>query len=259
MYFIVFFSVLIFVSLMYIIYLFVKKLPMMRVAIPESSGETRDKKKKNELIKMRVERSVNSRLFNLNKKVFLPAGQVMRDGFRRLAGKLTAVERRFQEKQKRARYAIDPNVLTESLVEAKEFFKKEEYDRAEKKLIEIIGIDNKFTDAYELLGQVYLEQKEFALAEETFRFLVKFASEDASAIAYLGEVLEEIGKKEEALECYEKAVSLSPKNPKYLDFLISLALDLEQKDKAREFLKKLKEVNEDNRKIEEFEGRLDLL
>lgn len=243
-------------ALIYIIFIFFSKLPLMRMVAPETSSAVRDKKKKNEIIKSRVERVGSDYVSKVKKNIFLPIGKVIQNSFRRLAGKLIIVERRFQERQKRVAHITNPEVLAESLLEAQAFIDADELDRAEKKLIEVIGIDNKFTDAYEMLGKVYLERRDLELAEETFRFLVKMAKGDASAITYLGEVLEEQGKKSDALIEYEKAVELSPKNPKYLDLMILIALDLKDEEKAKNGIDKLKEVNAENKKIEIFEERL---
>jgi Flp pilus assembly protein TadD len=257
MYFIIVFGILMLISFLYIARLFVIRLPQMRMSVPETSVQNRDKKKKNELIRQRVERTSNAYIARIKNSIITPVGGTIQDGFRRLAGKLTAVERRFQEKKKRAQHVSNPEILAESLIEAEVLFRNEEYEKAEKKLIEIIGIDNKFTDAYELLGRVYLEKKDLDLAEETFRFLVKMSKADASVNAYLGEVLEVQGKMQEAMAQYRKAVELSPRNPKYLDFVISIALDLEELEIAKEFLATLKEVNPENKKIELFEERLE--
>lgn len=214
------------------------------------------KKTKQDILRKRVEKAGNSAFKKIHSSVLKPGGKFVQDGFRRFAGRLTALERRMQEKKKRQEHSVNPEALGEQIKEAKRFLDERKFDLAEKKLISIIGIDSRSVAAYELLGKLYIEQRNYELAEETLRFLVKLAPEDASVNAYLGEVLEVQGKLQEAFEQYKKAINLSSKNPKYLDFYISSAIKLEKIEEGREGLAKLRAVNPENSKIEQFEEAL---
>ena len=133
---------------------------------------------------------------------------------------------------------------------------EEEFDKAEKKYIEVISYDPKFVPAYEYLGRLYLRRKDYDLARETFSFLVKLSPKDASVTASLGEVEDALGNLELAFEYYKKASSLSPKNPKYLDFFIESAIETGNKYEANLALDRLREVNPDNNKIDDFEEQI---
>lgn len=247
------FGILFLLSLAGIVALFIKKLPQMKLLNTDSLNALSSNKKKQDIMLRRMERASSTAFNKLNSKVISPGVAIFQDGFRRFAGRLTALERRMQEKKKRQEHIINPEALSEQIAEAKRFLDERKFDLAEKKLISIIGIDSRSISAYELLGKLYIEQRNYELAEETLRFLIKLAPDDASVNAYLGEVLEIQGKLQEAFEQYKKATNISQKNPKYLDFYISSAIKLDKTDEAREGLSKLRAVNPENSKIEQFE------
>ncbi len=248
------------VSIGVILWLVIKKLPQLRVVNPDTSTESRDRRKKNEILKRRIERKGEKYAGMLSKNAITPMGKALQNAVRTVAGKLTAVERSYQDKKRIAgRSMTDPTLIQEFLEEAEQFLKEEKYHRAEKRLIDIIGLDQKNGPAYELLGRLYLAKQEYTLAEETLRFLVKIEKKDASAHAYLGEALIALNRPEDAFPYFGKAITLSPKNPKYLDFYITTAISLKKKHDATTALDRLKEVNPDNNKIEEFEKQIEAL
>ncbi len=243
-----------------IIWLVWKKLPQLRVVNPDTSRESRARRKKNEILRNRIERTGGKVARSINTRAVNPTLKSMQNIIRTVAGKLTAVERSYKEKQKIAgRSMTDPSVIQEFIDEAELYLKNEEFERAEKKLIDIIGLDQKNAHAYELLGRLYLQRRDIQLAEETFRFLTKLAKNDASAHAYLGEVLSDQGKDTEAYTYFERAMKLSPKNPKYLDFYIDSAIRQMKKHEAIVALERLRQVNPDNKKIEGFEKEIEAL
>src|SRR4051812_12920351 len=87
------------VSLGAIIWLSVRKLPQIRVVDPGSSKEAKSKELKYNILKKRLER-IGSEHAESMKRQLNPLGQKIQDTFRRAAGKLTAIERRYAERQK---------------------------------------------------------------------------------------------------------------------------------------------------------------
>jgi len=175
------------------------------------------------------------------------------------------------------------------LKQAEELIDKEEYEEAEKKYIEIISSDPKNVEAYRGLGNLYFLQDNYEDAKQTFEHILKINKEDDLAYAKLGAIAVESGDLKDAkdsllksikiqnkaihyfelaevcykLEEYEDAIKnldnaleIEPNNPKYLDFLITVSIAVKDKERSNAALSKLKEVNPDNKKIEEFDAEI---
>ncbi len=234
-----------------------RKLPQVRMIDPSTDKDSISRKKKYDIMKGRVERAGGRQIDQFNKSVLRPVSIGFQNFVRRMAGKLTAVERKYQAKQKETRTSrYTKEELEKMVTDADVLVSEEEFDKAEKKYIEVISYDPKFVPAYEYLGRLYLRRKDYDLARETFSFLVKLSPKDASVTASLGEVEDALGNLELAFEYYKKASSLSPKNPKYLDFFIESAIETGNKYEANLALDRLREVNPDNNKIDDFEEQI---
>lgn len=230
----------------------------LRLLDPSSIPVSADKKKKQELIRQRIERTGRKYASKAQKDVIRPLGGGIQTLFRIIAGKLTAAERKYQQqKHQQAAQEGDLRVIDTLLDEAQKFMDEEVWDLAEKKLIQIISLDAHNKDAYELLGRVYLLNKDYESAKETFEFLNKLSPDNPSVIASLGEVAEKLGDVKGSALYFEKAVELSPKNPKYLDFYLEAVIDVGDVHTAMNVLDRLIDVNPDNKKIPEFESKID--
>ena len=148
-------------------------------------------------------------------------------GFGRLGGKLTAIERRYFERQRGGGTGIiDAAALRQMIDEARTEIAAGRYDIAEQKLIAVVSHDPKHVEAYEALGRMYLSQGQFAEAKEAFEFLAKLSPKDPSVMIALREVHEALGDAREAYDYYLKGRLASPNNPKYLDFFIQSAIEV---------------------------------
>ncbi|MCR4312161.1 MAG: tetratricopeptide repeat protein [Candidatus Uhrbacteria bacterium] len=231
-----------------------RKLPQVRVVDPSSSREGKVKERKRAILEDRLTRQTQQH-YETAKRVAAPAVQGLRDAFRRIAGKLTAIERRYQEQQRKGtKRVIDPTELRRMVDEAKTMIVDGRYDPAEKLLIQVLSIDPKYADAYEAIARIYIATKNFENARESLQYLVRLSPKDPSVLASLGELAELEGKAVEALDYYRKAKELSPNNPKYLDFFITAAADAGDVLEASRALDHLREVNPDNQKIVDFEA-----
>lgn len=249
--------ILLVVSLGVIVVLGIRKLPQIRVVDPSSSKEAKSKELKYAILKKRLERIGSERTENLRRQLS-PIAQKAQDAFRRMAGKLTALERSYAERQKGGiEKAHDPEILRQLVREAEKMMEEERYDIAEKKLIEVVSHDPKNVTAYEHLGRLYFKNKDYTAARETFSFLLRLSPRDASVNASLGEVAEAEGKASDALRYYKEALDISPHNPKYLDFYIDTAIMNGDVHESMNALEHLREVNPENQKITEFEERIE--
>lgn len=243
-----------------VVWLGVKKLPELRVVDPSSSKEAKAKELKHSILRKRLERIGGERAAALQRNVLGPMGTGLQNAVRRVAGKLTAIERKYAERQKGGGEKLhNPEVLRALVREAEELMNEERYEAAEKKLIEVVSHDPKNIPAYEHLGHLYLMTKDYAGARETFQFLTRLSPKDASVLASLGEVADAEGRHEDACGFYKQAVDISPKNPKYIDFYISAVIGSGDVHEATTALEHLREANPENQKIPEFEAMIEEL
>lgn len=244
-------------ALLSLAWLLWRKWHHLKIIDPATAPVAHTQSLKYKIFQERVERASDKQLKRVQESVVKPIGQGMQNFVRRVAGKLTAVERQYQERQQQeGNHEFDKEMLKLMLEEARKFSEEESWDQAEKKLIEVISHDAKNVEAYEQLGRLYLHKKDYDLALQTFEFLHKLSPEDPSVIASIGEVQTKLGQKEQAYKNFQQAAELSPKNPKYLDFLISAALELGDRHEAQIALDRLREVNPENQKITTFTDRL---
>jgi tetratricopeptide (TPR) repeat protein len=234
--------------------LLVRKAPSVLVIDPSASKDARAKELKRDILKKRLERATAVPLGSARDVVVAPFA-LMQKAVRSAAGQLRALEDSYTKLQKGGK-PVNDDAVRQLFDEASAAYRSGKTDDAEKKLIELISLNPKYADAYELLGRVYIDSKDYGLARETFLHVLKLSPKNASVYASLGEVAELEEKNEAAYEAYKKALSLSPNNPKYLDFFISAAITANEFDEAKESLERLKEVNPENKKIAEFSAIL---
>lgn len=83
---------------------------------------------------------------------------------------------------------------------------------AEDKLIEAIKIDLNCATAYSILGDIYLDRKRTAEAEETYRAAIRHDNKEASAHFGLALILEEKGRFNDAVAELLLAIKVDGKN-----------------------------------------------
>jgi predicted Zn-dependent protease len=245
---------LILVPLGFLVWLAFRKIPKVLVIDPSSSKDAKAKELKQEILRKRFARASAAPLASAW-ELFSAPFRFLQDAVRGAAGKLKALEHSYAQMQKKGK-PVDEEAMRQLFEQAETAFRAGKTDEAEKKLIELISVQPKRAEAFELLGRVYMETKDYTLARETLLHVLKLSPKDASVYASLGEVAELEGKHEAAYDAFKKAKELSPNNPKYLDFFIQAALETGDTGGAKEALKRLKEVNPENKKIAEFSAIL---
>jgi len=179
---------------------------------------------------------------------------------RRAVQRLYKMEQYYQKLKRTAsegQHAYSADVATTLIAEAEGFERQGEYIPAEKIYIDIISHNPKSIDAYEGLGNLYIKSGQLEQARETLKFTLRLAPDDASVNVSLAELEIAQGNHKTALEYLRKAVDKRSKNPKYLDFYIEAALESGSLKDARKGIKALKQVNAENKKLEEFERRFE--
>jgi Flp pilus assembly protein TadD len=175
--------------------------------------------------------------------------------------KAEALERyykRLQKENKEGR-AGSTEMREHLFEEAKSYIEKEAYNGAEQRLIELLSLDPKNAKVYEVLGNVYVKTKQYEQAKQTFEYASALRPDDASVLTSLGELAMRDGQIKEAVDFFGRAVDLKPGNPKYLDYLIDAAILSGDRKNAKKGLALLKKANPDNKKIDEFEARVNEL
>lgn len=231
-------------------FLLVRKYATLRMLDPDTSRTIREKKLRNRIMEDRMQRSVQMHIARMAHMLLIP-WRVLRDAFRRAAGKLVAIERRYH--RERARDAqVSSEELQSMLADAERALRDERFQVAEERLVELVSVAPKFAQAYEVLSRVYSAKKEWKEAVESLVCYVKLTPKDAEGRFLLGSLYEETHESEKAFAEYGAALEKAPNNPKYLDAYISLALEMEKRVDATRALKMLREVNPENAKIADF-------
>jgi tetratricopeptide (TPR) repeat protein len=235
----------------------IKKIPQLRIIDVTSIPKERVRQVKEQLILQKFNRKGGAKLRSVGKSTATAMRGISKVG-RRAVQRLYKMEEYYQKLKHTAsegQHAYSNETIYKLLAEAETLVKAEEYIPAEKLYIDIISHNPKSVDAYEGLGNLYIDSKQHEQARETLRFALKLAPMDASVNVSLGELEMAEGNAKVALGHFKKAIEKRTKNPRYLDYYIEAALQAGSLKDARQGIKALKEVNAENKKIKEFERR----
>lgn len=245
------------VAVLAILVIVLRKLPQLRMIDVSSIAKERLRKKKEELILSKFQRTGGARLKRIGKTTSGAVTAVSKVG-RRAVQRLYRLEQYYQKLKSMANegmHAYSDDQVQERLEKAREFIRQEEYIPAEKIFVDIISHNPKNVDAYEELGNMYLHADQREQALETLKFALRLSPGDASIYVSLAELAMKQDDPKAALEHLRKAIEKRSKNPRYLDYYIEAALQSGSLKDARIGIKNLKEVNPENKKISEFEKR----
>lgn len=237
-----------------IAFILLRKVPQLRLVDPMTAPDRRDQALKKDLMRQRLERESAEHLATLSAAAQKP-WEMVRDAFRRAAGRLVALERKYVENQRFGGVA-SAEVVAALMGDAEKLEREGEYEQAEKKLVEAITLSPKHVPAYLALGALYQDMKQPAEAKESYAFAAKLNPRDIAALSALGQMAEDEEDHEQAFTWYGKARAVQPNNPKLLDAFIRTAIAAEKNDVAQEALQVLRDVNPENGKIEEYAREL---
>lgn len=257
--------ILILISLSIIVIIVVRKFPAMANLNVDEIPAEKEAKFKERIISNRLKRNFvkwNSKFM----KIILPAGAAIGNFFKTLAKKIYDLKDDVE--------AADNNGFSEAelkqkmekmFIEAEELMKKSEFSEAEKRYIEIIGMDSKNIKAFDALANIYFERKEYNEAKQTFSHILKLAenSDDESGFSQIYFELALADKamenNHEALANVKKALAIEPNNPRYLDTMLEISIIIKDKALALEVFEKLKSANPENKKLDELKSQIDEL
>lgn len=241
-----------------IVFIIFRHFPALAVLDAENIPEEKERRIKEKIIKERMRRKfifLNnffkkfSDFFNKVSNIFWTKLENWRDRKKEEQMEKTLSEVSSEERIK----------MTFSIAE--DFINQENWIEAEKKLIEIIGLDDKNFMAFSDLGKVYQAQEKWQEAKQTLLYAVKLAElfpdkaslNDFSNLNYsLALINQELGDISSAINSLNKALENDPNNPRYLDLMLNLCIMKRDKNLATEFLERIKKVNPQNNNISDW-------
>ncbi|MBI4138759.1 hypothetical protein HY479_01255 [Candidatus Uhrbacteria bacterium] len=215
----------------------------IRLLDPDSIKEERVRKKRDELVAQRFERIKDGLLTPL-KLSGQHASVAAKKAFHGAYLKLLQLDRLYA---KAKAPGSEPNVSLDKrlkvlIEEAKSLARDLKWGDAERKYLEVLSMDKRNTEAYRGLAAMYVKQKMYPQAQETYEFLLRMSEADDASYAGLGEIAEAAGDPARAEEMYRKAAELRPRAANRHAALASFYLDRQAPDKAWPFARRATEL-----------------
>ncbi len=261
--------ILIFICLVIILAIIIKKLPALAILDIHNMAGAKEAKFKDEIIKQRLERDL-ARFGGIFARIWLAINRRAGEAIKNLQTNLKKKKQTYRVSKKISLPKKEKRIKNLFLA-VEDLLKKESLDKAEEKLIEIIGLDDKNLLAFFKLGELYNNLKKWLEARQTYHYalkLVKQYGDDKKIIGDLSRqhihfalaVLErETDNLDAALEHIREALDLEPNNPRYLDLILDLSIMKKDKGAAIEYFTKLASVNPENNKLIELKEKIDSL
>lgn len=248
-------------SLGTILVIVIRKFPQLSVLDVENLPEVKESKRKNEVIRKRVER-LEAEGKKERQTRWIPFFRLLRHvqlGFRQYVGR---IERLVSEEMNsmrprmtnRGRSAVKENKqmpgerVRTALQEAVFLLDQGDFEGAEKKYLALIRQNPKAKEAYRGLGDVYVKQGHMEEARETYQFVAQLDPWDDTVLVKLAEMAEAEGKLEQAVELYEQAVLLNDNLSGRFAKLAELLSTLGQYPTALEAIKQALDLEPENPK-----------
>ena len=250
-----------------------RKLPQLRLLDTATIPEEKEAQMKKQIMISRLERkaaAVGQRL----RRLLRPVASQVKTGAGHLYRKVLDLEEELRTPPP-ADAAAEPPLTIERLLQAAEDLAHEgRYAEAEEKYIAVVERDHLNLAAYRGLGALYLKRREYRLAEEAYRYVLKllkskkFASLNpevdldhllATSYAELGSVVEAREGMAAAGGHYRKAAALEPSNPRYLDVLRKISILGKDKTLAQTTLQRLQMADPQNAKLAVLQAEVDAL
>lgn len=222
----------------------------------EAMPKAKQKSQKYKIVEDRLQRKKDIAKITV-KKVFSPLAALVGSRLKAVVQKLNALERKYRHAEPEPQTQEDKEKTRKKIIQlmeqGEELFKEENFGEAEHLFLDVIRLDEKNVEAYEYLGEVYLQMKDYEHSVETLKFAQKLSPDDDRTYYDLGRVFQVQNDHQSALKYFKECVRLSPRNPRNLSSLLLVAIELKEGVLAKQVLQVLKEVNPENQKIQELE------
>ncbi len=242
------------------------------------------------MAEQRIGRRVKA-IFSFLKKSFKPFLSLIKTMTSSWQQRIAALEERYKIERLTTKSVTEQGkesieLKVEKLIQqANSYANQEDYTKAEEFFINVIKLDPQSLDAFEGLGEVYTEQKKFEEAVEVYSYVLKFIQDQdesdlhlaaileapveqrhllvlakrAKVLYGLSEVYKAQGLNPQAVKTLKEALKYEKNNPKYLDALLDISIIKKDKKLSHDTFLRLKEVNPDNKKLDEFSKKLEEL
>jgi len=239
----------------------IKKFPVLAILDVANIPGAKETKFKQRIMKQRVDRDLARWSGRLGRMALFVN--------RRLSGWLKSWQAHL--KKEKANHKIGTMIpwpkkqkqIQALLLAAEDLLKKEAFESAEEKLVEVVSLDQKNLSAWRSLGDLYEQQKKWSEARQTYEYILKLERQQRADKTVgdltrpeiyfsLANIEREAGDLDAALENIRAALDLEQNNPRYLDLILNLSIMRKDKALAEECWEKLAEVNPENNKLTEW-------
>jgi tetratricopeptide (TPR) repeat protein len=199
-------------ALAVVIFLIAKHWKDIRLLDPQSIREQRLKAERSKVIERRFERMTSDRVAAMSRAA-RQLGRRATERYRRVYNRLLSLDRVYRKvTSPLAAMAPSQRERVKALLsEARSLVRDLKWADAERRCLEVLSLDARHAEAYKLLGLIYLKQKLYPQAKETFEYLVKTKKGDDSTFAGLADIAEASGDMARAEAMRLKAVEASPR------------------------------------------------
>jgi tetratricopeptide (TPR) repeat protein len=266
----------------------------IRLLDPDSIREERVKREREKVIQRRFERIHADRLAAVQ-RAGRRIGKRATEAYRRTYRRLQALDSVYKSVAAPLA-AMAPSQrerIKTLLTEARALIRDLRWADAERRCLEVLSMDARQTEAYRLLGQIYLKQKLYPQAAETFEYLVKTKKADDATYAGLADIAGASGDRARAEAMRVKAVEASPRqahrhaeaatffleagdierawpyaaraaelepgSAKYLELSLEAAILLGDRNEAEARYRRLRLLSDDPNRFQSWKDKLDAL
>lgn len=242
------------------IVIIVRKFPAIASLDVDTIPEEKEARFKEQIVGTRIKRNFVKWTSKATKFLKWSNHKIL-DGANKLYNKLVDVKESYNEEESAS--GEEQQVKIDELFrELEELDHKEDFEKCESKLIEIIGLDSKNVRAFEMLGDIYYENKQYAEAKRTYEHVLRMLkSGDRELKAGINFDLAHVSKEkenlDEALKYVREALRYAPNNPRFLDTMLEISIMKKDKILAKSTYERLAEVNPENQKLEEWKKKME--
>lgn len=146
--------------------------------------------------------------------------------------------------------------LTDATQEISNHILSGKYNVAESALIDVLSKDPRNTEAYRLLGIVYLKRKDFEQAREVFEEALRRDPEHGGLHGPLGYCYMSVGEYGKALSMYQQAHNMDETNIEYLEQLLIISSRMDRRPLVNMTAKKILALNPNHAEAKKYLARV---
>lgn len=273
--------------------LLVRRWTDLRLLDPMTIKEERHRQKREEMIRKRFDRMRNEKSHPW-KRLGRSIGRAFDTLYESLSARLLSGSEEMNGAGVFASLAPTTQERVKGLVtEARAFYRDQKWSEAEKRYLEVLTLDPHHVEAYKGLGAIYVKQKLYPQAQETFQFILKMKKADDMTYAALADIEEAQGRSHEAeiyrLQAVEaspkqaarhaelaqfylgqdeplkawpsahRAVELEQNSAKFAELALEIAIKLGEREEARARYQRFRLLSEDRQKYQYWREKVEAL